>query len=72
MNVETAWSRWLSDRSFGVYVIHTPVLIIWTIALRSLHLNPVAMAGILTLLGLIGSYLVADLLRRIPLIRAVL
>lgn len=70
MNFETAWSRWLSDRSFGVYVIHTPVLIAVTVAMRGIHANPFVLAGLLTVLGLIGSYVAADLLRRIPGVRA--
>jgi glucan biosynthesis protein C len=70
LNFETHWSRWLNERAFGVYVIHTPVLIGVTLALRGFETNPFAMAGLLTLLGLIGSFVAADLLRRIPIVRA--
>ncbi|HEX2855542.1 MAG TPA: acyltransferase family protein [Opitutaceae bacterium] len=70
LNFEAAWTRWLNERSFGVYVIHTPVLIGVTLGLRGIHANPFVMAGLLTVLGLAGSFIAADLLRRIPLVRA--
>lgn len=69
----TAW-RWLSDRAFGVYLLHTPVLIALTMAMRPLEASlPVpALIAILTGLGLAGSLLVADLARRVPGLRSVL
>jgi peptidoglycan/LPS O-acetylase OafA/YrhL len=70
LNFETPWSRWLNERSFGVYVIHAPVLVGLAMLLRGLHANPFAMAALLTVLGLVASFAVADLLKRIPVVRA--
>jgi glucans biosynthesis protein C len=70
---DNAAARWLSGRSFAVYVFHTPVLVALTMAFRPLEPgNPFLLAGLLTLTGLLGSYLVADLARRIPGLRAIL
>ncbi len=66
-----AW-RWLDDRSFGVYVLHTPVLIALTMLFRSLPYHLYGLVALLTVSGLVASYLVADLARRIPGLRAIL
>jgi peptidoglycan/LPS O-acetylase OafA/YrhL len=72
LNMATPLSRWLSDRSFGVYLFHPPVLILFTLALRRLDADPFFMVSILTAAGLAGSFLVSDVARRIPGLRAVL
>jgi len=70
---EGTFSHWLSARSFAVYVFHTPVLVALTMAFRPLEPgNPFLLAALLTATGLLGSYLVADLARRIPGLRAIL
>ena len=67
------FATWLSDRAFAVYVLHTPVLIALTMLYRPLEsANALALAALLTVTGLIASFLVADLARRIPGLRAVL
>jgi len=63
---------WLGDRAFGVYVFHAPVLIALTMAFRPLGLNPFALAALLTFTTLAATYLVADIARRIPGLRAIL
>jgi glucans biosynthesis protein C len=65
-------ARWLSDRSFGVYVLHTPVLVAITPLLRPLHADIYDSALILTAVGLALSYLAADLAKRTPGLRAIL
>jgi len=64
--------KWLSDRSFAVYVVHTPVLVAITMQIARFGGNIFVMAGILTVLALVGSYVAADLVRRIPGAREVL
>jgi len=58
--------QWLGDRSFGVYLLHAPVLVALMMAFRSLPQVPLALAALLTLTGLAISYA----LRRIPGLRA--
>jgi fucose 4-O-acetylase-like acetyltransferase len=63
---------WMGDRAFGVYVFHAPVLIALTMAFRPLGLNPFALAAVLTVTTLAATYVVADLARRMPGLRAIL
>jgi len=72
MNRETAVLRWLSDRAFGVYVLHTPVLVALTMAYRSLPQNPVLLASLLTASGLAATYVLAAAAHRTPGLRAIL
>jgi len=65
---------WLSNRSFAVYFIHTPVLVAVTMTLRPLEsaFNPFLLAALLAASGLVGSYLLADIIKRIPGLRSIL
>jgi fucose 4-O-acetylase-like acetyltransferase len=72
LNVSTPLARWLAERSFGVYVFHPVVLILFTIWLRQLDADPFFKVSILTAAGLAGSFLVSDLARRVPGLRAIL
>lgn len=66
-------ARWLADRSFGVYVLHAPVLVALTMLMRPWEsASPYGLAALLTAGGLIVSFLLADLARRIPGLRAIL
>jgi len=70
LNRATPLSRWLSDRSFGVYLFHAPILVLLTLALRPVLIDPFFKVALLTAGGLLASFLVADLARRTPGIRA--
>jgi glucans biosynthesis protein C len=63
---------WLSDRAFAVYVLHAPVLVALTPWLRPVAINPFLGAVLLTATGLIASFAVADLARRLPGLRRIL
>jgi glucans biosynthesis protein C len=63
---ETSLARWLNERSFGVYLFHPVVLVLGALALRRWDINPFFKVSLLTGSGLIGSYLISDLGRRIP------
>lgn len=65
-------ARWLSDRSFGVYVLHAPVLVALTPLLRPLDAGPFAKTLLLTLLGLSASFAAAEIAHRLPGLRRVL
>lgn len=71
LNFTTPVLRWLGDRSFGVYVWHAPVLVALAIAFRALPQNPYILASLLTVTGLAITFLIADLVRRIPGLRLV-
>lgn len=72
LDVSTPLSRWLSERSFAVYVFHPVILVALTLALRPLAGDPFLKVALLTAAGLAGSYLVADVARRIPGLRTIL
>jgi peptidoglycan/LPS O-acetylase OafA/YrhL len=71
-NHDTRLLRWLADRSFGVYVLHAPVLVALTILFRPLPYHLYGLVLLLTLTGLVASYVLADLARRIPGLRSIL
>jgi fucose 4-O-acetylase-like acetyltransferase len=72
INGEGTLARWLSARAFGVYVLHTPVLVALTPALRVVHASSYIHAALLTVVGLAASYIVADVARRIPGLKHIL
>jgi glucan biosynthesis protein C len=71
MNRDNLVLRWMADRSFGVYVLHPPV-IIWLYLLLPLSLSPFALAFLMTVLGLAITFVLADVARRTPGLRAIL
>jgi len=66
MNRETTFSRWAADRSFAVYVLHSPILLTLTTSMRGLSNNPFLMAAVATIAALVLSFAAADLVRRLP------
>lgn len=71
LNTETPLSRWLSQRSFGVYLLHPPILVAITLALRRFDLDAYFKVSILTATGLAASFLAADVARRAPGLRSI-
>jgi len=72
LDKRTPLSRWLAERSFGVYLFHPVVLVLLTVALRRFSLDPFLNVSMLTAAGLCGSFAVADVARRIPGFREIL
>ena len=64
--------RWLADRSFAVYVVHAPVLVALAMLFRPLPHQLYALVALLTITGLVASFVLADLARRIPGLRSIL
>jgi len=71
-NLENGTLRWLADRSFAVYVLHAPIIIALAMLFRALPQNMYGLAALLTVTGLVASYVMADLARRLPGLRAIL
>jgi len=65
-------AKWLSDRSFAVYLFHAPVLVALTPLIRPMAIQAFVGAGLLTVAGLIASFAIADLARRVPSLRGIL
>jgi peptidoglycan/LPS O-acetylase OafA/YrhL len=65
LHARPAWAAWASDRSFGVYVLHTPVLVGVTLWLQPLRVAALPMAIVATALALVGSFFIADLAKRV-------
>lgn len=72
LNGERPALRWMSDRSFAVYTLHAPVLIGLTMLLMRLPIGAYPSAALLTLATLAATFLLADLARRVPGLRAIL
>ncbi len=62
-------ATWLSERAFAVYLLHAPVLVALTPLLRPAVFHPFAGVALLTFTGLIASFLVAHLAKRMPGLR---
>jgi peptidoglycan/LPS O-acetylase OafA/YrhL len=63
--------RWLADRSFGVYMLHAPVLVALAMAFRLLPYHLYGLVALLTMTGLTSTFVLADVARRIPGLRAI-
>lgn len=72
MNRDNRLLRWLSDRAFGVYVLHPPILVALTMAFSSLPHNLVMLTTLLTVTGLAASFAASEVAHRIPGLRAIL
>ncbi len=64
-------ASWLSDRAFGVYVLHAPILVALALALHPIGTNPFLRMVVLTVTGLACSFLAADLAKRMPGLRMI-
>jgi glucan biosynthesis protein C len=71
-NRESPVLRWLGERSFGVYVLHAPVLVALAMWFRGLPHSLYGLVALLTVAGLVVSYALADVARRVPGLRAIL
>lgn len=71
-NLENTLTRWAAERSFAVYVLHTPVLVALALLFRPLQLDPFVGAIALAFSGIFLSFLAADLARRFPGLRRIL
>ena len=72
-NISHPVARWLSDRSFGVYMLHSPIMVALTPMCDSIaDMSRLVAANVLTIITLIGSFIAADLAKRIPFLKRML
>jgi surface polysaccharide O-acyltransferase-like enzyme len=64
-------ARFLSERAFGVYVFHPPVLLAISTALKGLALQPLLKFAVVAVPAVAGSFAVSYLVRRIGFLRRV-
>ncbi|GAA0532075.1 fucose 4-O-acetylase-like acetyltransferase [Rhizomicrobium palustre] len=72
VNARTNWSRGFSDNGFAVYVIHPPILVGITLAMRPLAWPALAMFAMAWIMALIASFAVAAGLRAVPGVKRIL
>lgn len=65
-------SSWLSDRSFGVYLLHPPVLVAISLLVQPVRSGPFVMVPLVTVLALAASFVASDLAHRLPGLRSLL
>jgi len=66
-NTTHLYAGWLSRRSFGVYMLHSPIMVAFTPACNSIaDTSRLIAAAILTIVSLVVSYVATDLILRIP------
>ena len=70
-DTESRALRWLADRSFGVYLLHAPVLVALAMAFRALPYHLYGLVALLTGTGLAISFALADVARRLPGLRTI-
>jgi glucans biosynthesis protein C len=65
-------AAWPSERSFAVYLLHAPVLVVLTPVVRPAAIHPFVGTALLTAVGLAASFMVADAAKRVPGLRTIL
>ncbi|MFC1950639.1 acyltransferase family protein [Chloroflexota bacterium] len=66
------FGRFLSQHSYTVYVIHIPIVVFLAVALRGLTLEPLLKFVILAVIAVPTSFVVAYIVRKIPLVSRIL
>jgi len=64
--------RFLSQQSFTVYIIHAPVIVLLAVSLKGIQLQPLLKFGLAAAIGVPLCFVVAHIVRRIPLVSRIL
>ncbi len=72
LNAQGNWGKRLSASAYGVFIFHTPVLVLITVALRNVGMPGIVKLLILAPVTVTASFLVAYLIRRVPYVDRVL
>lgn len=68
-NLRNRLIGFFSDNGFAVYVIHPPVLVAITLAMRPLQWPPLAMFALAWGAALVASFAIAAVLRQVPILK---
>jgi glucan biosynthesis protein C len=63
---ETRFGRFLSQQSYAVYIIHTPIVVFIAVARRGIQLAPLLRFAMVAVIAVPTCFVVAYLLRKIP------
>jgi surface polysaccharide O-acyltransferase-like enzyme len=63
---ESGFGRFLSQQSYAVYIIHTPIVVFVAVAFKEVDLGPLLKFVIVALIAVSTSFVVAYLIRKIP------
>jgi len=61
-----------SSSSYTVYIIHAPIIILFALAVRNLHLYPLLKFAVVALVTIPVAFAIANLLRKLPLANRIL
>jgi hypothetical protein len=65
-NEESRFGKFLSQQSYAVYIIHTPIVVLIAIAMKGVDLGPLLKFGLAALIVVPTCFVVAYIIRRIP------
>jgi surface polysaccharide O-acyltransferase-like enzyme len=71
-NRQGALAKAMSDSTFAVYFVHAPVLVLLALSLRALGLYPLLKWVLVSPVAIALCFVIAYLLKRLPLVRRVL
>jgi fucose 4-O-acetylase-like acetyltransferase len=71
-NRQGALAKAMSDSTFAVYFIHAPVLVLLALSLKALSLYPLLKWVLVSPVAIVLCFVIAYLLKRLPLVRRVL
>jgi surface polysaccharide O-acyltransferase-like enzyme len=71
-NRQGALAKAMSDSTFAVYFVHAPVLVLLALSLRALSLYPLLKWVLVSPVAIALCFVIAYLLKRLPLVRRVL
>jgi fucose 4-O-acetylase-like acetyltransferase len=70
-NRQGALAKTMSDSTFAVYLLHAPVLVFLALALKGLDLYPLLKWALVSPVAIFLCFVIAYLLRRLPLVKKV-
>jgi surface polysaccharide O-acyltransferase-like enzyme len=71
-NRQGALAKAMSDSTFAVYFIHAPVLVLLALRLKDLSLYPLLKWVLVSPMAIVLCFVIAYLLKQLPLVRRVL
>ena len=71
-NGQGRFARFLSQHSYAVFIIHTPLVVFLALALRGIDLGALAKFGVVAVITVPTCFAVAYLIRKIPIVSRIL